>query len=59
MSSRNWNELETFDGKTYLVQYLEVDTHEGFTIHSRYTLREATKKDIKEYESKREYYFEE
>ena len=46
MAARDWIEVREHDGKTYLIQHFEVDTHEGFTIHSSHNILEATEEDI-------------
>ena len=47
MAARDWTEIREINGTEYLIQYFEVDTHEGYTSRSSHIVRKATKEDIK------------
>ena len=50
MAARDWTEIREINGTKYLVQYFEVDTHEGYTSRSSHIVRKATEEDVRKYE---------
>ena len=52
MAARDWTEIRELNGTEYLIQYFEVDAHEGYTSRSSHIVRKATQKDIREHREK-------
>lgn len=50
MAARDWTEIREINGTKYLVQYFEVDAHEGYTSRSSHIVRKATEEDVRKYE---------
>ena len=46
MAAKSWTEVREINGKTYLIQHYEVDTHEGAVIRSNHIVREANSEDV-------------
>ena len=47
MAARDWTKIREINGTKYLVQYFEVDAHEGYTSRSSHIVRKATEEDIR------------
>jgi len=52
MAARDWTEIREINGTKYLIQYFEVDAHEGYTSRSSHIVRKATEEDVKEHKEK-------
>jgi len=52
MSSRSWRETKEIDGKTYILQYTSVDSHEGATHSSFILFFLESEQELKEFKSK-------
>ena len=46
MAARDWTEIREINGTKYLIQYFEVDAHEGYTSRSSHIIRQASREDI-------------
>lgn len=53
MTNRTWTKIEEIDDKSYLVQYSEVDTHEGASIGGFVLLLLESEQELAEQKSER------